>query len=193
MNQPIILAICGKSATGKDTLAKWLYKDLTARDIETSLLISHTSRPKRINEVEGIDYIFISKKHFLINLINNAYLEHTKFKDWYYGTPKATAISNINIGVFNIEGIMALHQCKDLTVIPIYLEDKLLTRLKRSRYRENKWKIEYIRRAFTDWKDFLKIKNILNDFTHHIILSEQEGVVRKTQIIEKMLKEWRVI
>lgn len=194
MSKPIILAICGKSATGKDSLAKWLYKDLTVRGVKTSSLVSHTSRPKRVNEVEGVDYVFLSKKEFLSNLINDEeYLEYTKFKDWWYGTPKSAVTSYLNIGVFNVEGIIALQKCEDFEVIPIYLEDKLFTRLKRSKERERKWRIEYIRRAFSDWKDFYKVKDVLASFSHYIVLTEQEGVVRKTQAIESALKEWSII
>lgn len=194
MNKPIILAICGKSATGKDSLAKWLYEDLLAREKSVTNIVSHTSRPKRLGENDGQNYIFISKKQFLINAINQKYLEYTRFRDWYYGTPKNSINCNINIGVFNVDGLISLYKYKkEYTIIPIYLEDNFFIRLKRSKDRENKYRLEHFRRAFVDFKDFINIKKILQNFEYSIIIKDTDGVLRKTNLIEKYLQDIGVI
>ena len=90
MSKPVIVAICGKSATGKDTLAKLLYNDLNRQGIAANLIISDTTRELRDNETKGVDYNFLDKITFLQKAINKEYLEYTKFRGWYYGTPKNT-------------------------------------------------------------------------------------------------------
>ena len=53
----IIFAICGKSAAGKDTLTNRVSKKLKIPKV-----ISCTTRPKRKNEIDGVDYKFINSQ-----------------------------------------------------------------------------------------------------------------------------------
>lgn len=59
-----IFIIMGKSGSGKDTILRKLEK--LYKEDYTKLLI-HTTRPKRENEVSGIDYYFDSKKDMCDN------------------------------------------------------------------------------------------------------------------------------
>lgn len=188
MSKPIVLAICGKSASGKDSLAKWLYRDLTYRNVPVNKIISHTTRPPREGETVT-DYKFISTIDFLHNAANIKYLEYTQFRGWYYGTPSDSILENkINIGVFNVDGIKSLMKHRDdYEIIPIYLEEKLSVRLLRSHDRENKWKIEFFRRALVDFKDFRDIKYYLKQFENSFYLKNETGVLRQSAIIERFL------
>ena len=38
--RPVIIAVCGKSATGKDTLANWLSSMLKINNIPVNIIIS---------------------------------------------------------------------------------------------------------------------------------------------------------
>ena len=48
--------------------------------------VSHTTRPLRPGEQDGIDYHFIGKDEFLTMVEHSAFLEHAKVFDNYYGT-----------------------------------------------------------------------------------------------------------
>lgn len=80
MTKPIIIAICGKSATGKDATAKWLVNTLNDMSYPAHLMVSDTTRPARVNEKHGIDYRFINKNTFIQELKRNNYFEHTEFR-----------------------------------------------------------------------------------------------------------------
>ena len=56
-----IIIISSPSGAGKTTLCKMILKKLK----NVMLSISYTSRNKRLNEVNGKDYYFVSKKKFV--------------------------------------------------------------------------------------------------------------------------------
>lgn len=172
MNKTVIIAICGKAATGKDTLAEKLSSLLGAHNI-----VSDTTRPKRKNEKDGIDYHFLSSLSFLKKIKTGKYLEHSCFNNWYYGTDIDEIHKNsINVGVFNKEGIEALLS-KDreyaYTILPVYLESNLLTRIKRY-IKRDRISYELVRRILVDEKDFKDFKEkVLSKFTYRIIIENQ--------------------
>ena len=50
--------------------------------------VSHTTRPKRSDEEEGIDYYFIDEVEAYRMILEDLFLEHTSFNTWIYGTSK---------------------------------------------------------------------------------------------------------
>lgn len=86
----MFLIICGKSASGKDTIAK----RLSRRGFET--LVSYTSRPMRDGEKDFVDYVFLTKQDFEQRIKEGRFIEYRSYKTlvngkediWYYGTPK---------------------------------------------------------------------------------------------------------
>ncbi len=140
IEKPLILAICGKSAAGKDTLANFLSNYLSSLGFHTHNMISVTTRPKRTKEVKDVDYYFVTEDAFQDLIKQRVLIEYSKFHKWYYGIPyNEVKRGCINIGVFNLEGLASLRKAKyDYTIIPIYINEKLGVRLRRSRDRENK-------------------------------------------------------
>lgn len=174
--KPVIVAICGKSATGKDTLAMWLLSMLKVINIPANIIVSDTTRPPRIFEKNNIDYNFLTENEFNYKIKNKAYLEYSSFNGWFYGTDKLAIIPNsINIGIFNLDGMSSLANYQDsFEIICVYLKCGLIQRLVRSYNRERKFKIEYIRRAHADHCDFKDIKNILKRFPNQFIFNSQQ-------------------
>lgn len=195
-SKPTLLAFCGKSATGKDTTAKWLHKQLNGMNIPNRIIISDTTRPPRVHERDGIDYYFIPEKDFIRGINRNAYLEWSYFRGWYYGTNKAELDSDtILIGIFNPEGIKSLREYHNnaFNVVPIYLEDNCFIRLNRSRDRERRWRLEFFRRVFVDWIAFLGFKKTVQSFRYYIILNDEVGVVKRTRDILFCLQDFNII
>lgn len=84
--------VSGPSGSGKTTLCEALLKDpFWGKRLRKS--VSVTTRPRRQGEVEGRDYIHVSRERFEKLLKQRAFLEHEKIFDFYYGTPK-TAIAD---------------------------------------------------------------------------------------------------
>lgn len=195
-SKPVLLAFCGKSATGKDTTVKWLHNQFNGMNIPNRVIVSDTTRPPRVSEKNGIDYYFISEEDFIRNLNRNKYIEWTCFRGWYYGTHKAEIDNEmILIGVFNPQGIKSLRERYNriFTIVPIYLEDNCSIRLNRSREREGRWRFEFFRRIFADWIDFRGIKKVIKSFRYHIILKNEVGVVRRARAILFDLQQFNII
>ena len=175
MTKPIIIAICGKSASGKDTLAKKLHRHLCKKNLDAGLIVSDTTRPKRDYEVQGVDYNYIPHMTFLDKQYGGEYLEWAEFKGWRYGTHRNEVSHAINIGVFNPTGTRKLFQHqRDFIIIPVLLEVNLFARLKRSYQRENRWQWEYLRRAWYDYKDFNTFDNEVRNARHWLILDDYD-------------------
>lgn len=189
-NKPIILAICGKSASGKDTLAKSLSASISPY-YKTNLIISDTTRPRRNGEQNGVDYNFLSERTFLQNIQDNKYFEYTVFRKWYYGTNKNSIKDDaVNIGVFNVAGLKhMIHLQHWYNIIPIYLDLSLEKRLKRSCQREKKFRIEFIRRALVDEKDFKDIRSLLSKYNYSLTFPLNNGIWT-VPMEDMVVREW---
>ena len=154
-----IIALCGKSGAGKDSLMMATFSRL---EEYLNPIISHTTRPKREKEVADKNYHFVSNDQFLTLIDENKMLETTCFNNWYYGTSiDSLSDSKINIGVFNPEGIINLLK-DDRTELEIYyITAKGKTRLIRQLNREENPNVdEIIRRYSADEIQFQKMNNI---------------------------------
>ena len=78
-----LIIISSPSGAGKTTLCKLLIKKMK----NISLSISYTSRNKRLNEIEGKDYFFVTKKKFEALKKNNFFIETAKNFNNHYGSP----------------------------------------------------------------------------------------------------------
>ena len=163
MNKINIIAICGKSATGKDTILKKVSEAADCKPI-----VSCTTRPKREEEIDNVDYHFLTLDEFTKRTMSGDMLEATIFNNWCYGTSlKELDPDKVNIGVFNPEGIEILLEDPriHLTIYYISVSDKI--RLMRALTREKNPTVrEIIRRYTTDEKDFSNFETFLF-LAHH--------------------------
>lgn len=159
-NKYTIVALFGKSGSGKDTLLnKIIYAKPTFNKI-----ISTTTRPKRNYEINDVDYHFLDEVAFTKELLENNLIEATSFQvtcstSWFYGTNiKDLSKDKVNVGVFNIEAIHAMLEDDRLKVCPVYIDASDKTRLLRNLSREQSPNChEICRRFIADEKDFLEI------------------------------------
>ena len=80
----VMLVLSSPSGAGKTTLTKKIqqkYKNF-------KISVSHTTRKARPNEINGIDYHFVSKDKFKDMLKNDEFYEHAEIFDNFYGTSK---------------------------------------------------------------------------------------------------------
>ena len=87
MRKGKIIIISGPSGSGKTTLHKKL---LASKKLKAKLVksISATTRPRRSNEKNGRDYLFLTPKQFSDKIQRGYFLEWQKVFDHYYGTPR---------------------------------------------------------------------------------------------------------
>jgi guanylate kinase len=81
---PLLAVISGPSGVGKDTLLQRL-KD---RGFDFAFVVTMTTRPQRVNEVDGKDYFFVSHATFTQMIETDELLEYSKVYGDYKGIPK---------------------------------------------------------------------------------------------------------
>ena len=86
MKKGLLIVFSGLSGVGKGTILAELMK---MEDLNLAYSVSMTTRDPRPGEVDGVNYFFVSKKRFLEAVKNGELLEHARFVDNDYGTPKA--------------------------------------------------------------------------------------------------------
>ncbi|XP_029935495.1 MAGUK p55 subfamily member 7 isoform X2 [Myripristis murdjan] len=78
-----LVVLVGPTGVGLNELKKKL---LIADPRHFSVTIPHTSRAKKGQESDGVEYHFISKHLFETDIHNNKFIEHGEYKGNYYGT-----------------------------------------------------------------------------------------------------------
>ena len=117
-----MLILSSPSGAGKTTITKKIQQKYQ----EFKISVSHTTRKPRPNEIEGIDYFFISIDEFKKKIKNNEFYEFAKIFDNYYGTSKGS-INNLlkqkNDILFDIDwqGTQQLSKFKELKFIKIFI------------------------------------------------------------------------
>ena len=88
-----MLILIGPSASGKTEVAK-----LLAKKYNITKIVTYTTRTPRVNEVNGVDYNFVSVEEFAKLTEENFFVETTYYNSNYYGTAKKieTILSSFN-------------------------------------------------------------------------------------------------
>ena len=86
--------ICGPSGVGKTSLVKELVCDTS-----WELSVSHTTRPPRAGEVDGVNYYFVDQKQFVAMKDRGEFLEYARVFGHYYGTSHKWVRDKLDAGV----------------------------------------------------------------------------------------------
>lgn len=119
-----LIVITGPSGVGKKTVWSPL-KD--KKELNWNFSISMTTRKKRPDETNGVDYFFLTKEEFEQAIANHELLEYATYAGNYYGTPinYVNELRNAGKNVFlEIEpqgGLQIIDYCKK------HHDDHLLT------------------------------------------------------------------
>ena len=84
-----MLVIVGPSASGKTQIVQQLIKIYNMEK-----LVTYTTRPMRVGEVDGKDYHFISKDEFDKKLSENFFIESVCYNGNCYGTSRSDLSDN---------------------------------------------------------------------------------------------------
>ena len=146
-----LIALCGKSAVGKDTILNEVIGDEDKNELFHKI-VSVTTRPKRKTEVDGVDYYFVDDS----DIPNLRLLELEHFNGWAYGTMQAELEEDrINLGIFTPRGIAQLAATGLVELTVVIVESDADIRLSRSLLRSfGEQVLEMCRRNIADAEDF---------------------------------------
>lgn len=168
-----VIALMGRSGVGKDSVLKEILKIRN----DFNRIVSYTTRPKRENEIEGKDYLFISPNRFTQEIYQGNLVECTEFNDWFYGTPYSSLKEDkINIGIFSPDAVDQLCADKNINLEIVLIVCSAKTMLLRQLNREENPDVdEIIRRYKADNRDF---DHIEQDFENISIVSNDGRTVK---------------
>lgn len=66
---------------------------------EIEVSVSHTTRPMRPGEKEGVDYFFIDEEQFISMVNEGAFIEHAKVFNHWYGTSVVQINKRLQFGI----------------------------------------------------------------------------------------------
>jgi guanylate kinase len=82
--QPLLIVISGPSGVGKDTVLQRMKE----RGLPFHFVVTANTRPIRPGEVDGVDYIFVTREKFAEMVESGELLEHALVYDQHKGIPK---------------------------------------------------------------------------------------------------------
>ena len=186
----LLIILSGPSGVGKETVRTRLDK---IRKFELTYSISMTTRSPRNQEVDGVNYYFVSEAEFKKNIENDNFLEYAKFVGNYYGTPrdKVEALRNAGHNVLleiEINGAkQVMSRVHDEAVISFFLMPPSLDVLE-ERIRKRKTESdEIIQERLNKGKEEMT----MTDNYDYVILNDKVNRAAKeiSDLIERKIKE----
>ncbi len=89
-----LILVSAPSGAGKTSLVKAALE----RDDNLVVAVSHTTRKRRSNEQDGVNYHFVSDDEFNAMVAADGFLEHANVFDHQYGTSKAEVDKHLEHG-----------------------------------------------------------------------------------------------
>ena len=192
-NEGVLLVISSPSGTGKTTICKKLLE----YDKNIHLSVSVTTRKKRKNEVEGIDYYFRSKKDFLNLKSQNSFIENALVFENYYGTLKSEVLEQLENGIdvlidIDWQGTRQITQAMKGNLIKIFLLPPSIDELKKRLSKRNSDSIKEINfrmskalkeiKHFDEYDYVLVNDNLDNTFQNIVKIIEVERLKLPKQL-----------
>ena len=184
-----LIIISSPSGAGKTTLCKLLLKKMK----NISLSISYTSRNKRLNEVNGKDYFFVSKNKFLNLKRKNYFIETATNFNNFYGSPYKI-INNLKKNqnlLFDIDWKGARKIRKNYgrsNIIDFFILPPSKNELKRrliKRGRENPKEIKLrLSYAYDEMKHFKEYKYVLINENIYRTVDQIKKIIEYNTLIE---------
>jgi guanylate kinase len=158
----LILILSSPSGAGKTTLAK----KIADKDNNFKVSVSYTTRASRPNEINGVDYNFVSIEEFQKLSNQNKFLEQAKVFGNYYGTLKGPIEQDLLEGkdyLFDIDwqGTEQVKKIMPSDIVTIFilppsiehLEDRLKKREERNKELIEQ-RMKMAKGEITHWKDY---------------------------------------
>ena len=187
----LILILSSPSGAGKTTLAKKIERS----DRNFKISVSYTTRTPRTNEVDGVDYNFVTIKKFQELASQDKFLEQAKVFGNYYATLKGPIEDNLAKGIdylFDIDwqGTEQVKKIMPSDIVSVFILppsiNDLESRLKK-RDEKNKELINQRMKMAKDeikhWKDYKYIvvnKDVENCFEQITKIIKIERELRST-------------
>jgi guanylate kinase len=177
--EPLLIVISGPSGVGKDTVVN----GMKARNTPFHFIVTANTRPKRPDEVDGVDYIFVSKTRFAEMIENDELIEYAVVYDDYKGIPKEQVQRGLDSGKdvvmrLDVQGASTIRKmCPEALLIFLTTssEEELVNRLKK---RKTESKDSLSIRIATARKEFTRIEEF-----DYIVVNREDELERTIDVV----------
>lgn len=175
-----LFVISAPSGAGKTSLVK----ALTDSEARITVSISHTTREKRPDEVEGINYYFIDETEFQRMINQGDFLEYATIFHHHYGTSHTWVEETLAKGLDVIleidwQGCQQI-KAKFPDCISIFVLPPSLAELSARLHKRNQDKPEIIKERLADARDTI---NHVNEFDYVVINEDFNRAVNDLKVI----------
>ncbi len=185
-----LIIISSPSGAGKTTLCKMLLKKMK----KISLSISYTSRSKRLNEIDGKDYFFVSKSKFADLKNKNYFIETSNNFKNLYGSPYKNIIlankSKENLlfdidwkGARKIRNKFNKSSIIDFFILPPSKKELKKRLIKRGRDNKNEINLR-LSYALNEMKHYKEYKYVLVNENVHKTVNEIKKIIEFSDFME---------
>ena len=185
----IMVILSSPSGAGKTTITKKIQQKYPSFKIS----VSHTTRKPRSNEVNGVDYYFVSSSEFEELINKNKFYEYAKIFENYYGTLKDNVDETIkkNDIIFDIDwqGTKKLSQFSNLKLIKLYLITENKSELKKRLIKRNLDSKKEVQKRFKSFEEDVKH---WNDYDYVIINKNLDTCFKQIEKIILKNKEKKI-
>ncbi len=179
-NENIMVILSSPSGVGKTTLTKKIQQKYHSFKIS----VSHTTRLPRSNEIDGVDYHFVSRKKFKSLIEEKKFYEFAKIFENYYGTLKDSVdkLITTNDIIFDIDwqGTKQFSKFKNLKIIKIFLIAENKEELRNRLVKRNQNTKEEINKRFKAFDEDVKH---WNDYDYIVINKNLEVCFKQIENI----------
>jgi guanylate kinase len=115
-----VFVVSGPSGVGKGAVIRALLSRPGSEKLHRA--ITATTRPKRDGETDGIDRFFYTEPEFVQRIEAGFFLEHVRYVDYRYGTPREQVAPHLDSGLdvvleIEVEGGLRVRDAEDGVVL----------------------------------------------------------------------------
>ena len=183
MKKGLLIVYSGPSGVGKSTILHEVLKD---ESLNLEFSVSMTTRLPREGEVDGKDYFFVSKETFKKAIEDDKFLEHARYVENYYGTPRDYVEQERNKGknvILEIDvqgGLQVIEKCSDC--ISIFIMPPSIDELRSRLSGRGTEKEEVINKRVDEAQREIKQGSV---YKYHVVNNDIETSIKEVSDILK--------
>lgn len=199
MNKGRLIVFSSPSGCGKGTMLAEILKNE-----RFCYSVSATTRSPRENEVDGVNYYFLTKEDFEAKIANGEFLEHAEYCDNYYGTLISEVDARLDAGLnvvleIEVKGAMAIRKLRPDALF-VFIAPPSVSELRRRLNKRGTEKQEIIDKRvaealnelpFAQKYDYVIVNDALEDAVSDffaVIRAEQLKSSAQSNFIEEVIK-----
>ncbi|XP_062859686.1 MAGUK p55 subfamily member 7 [Trichomycterus rosablanca] len=163
-----LIVLVGPTGVGLNELKRKL---LISGPQHFSVTIPHTSRAKRNQENDGVEYYFISKHLFETDIHNNKFIEHGEYKGHYYGTSLdsvRSVLAKNKVCLLDVQPQCLKHlRTAEFKPYVVFVKPPSIERLRETRKNSKIISSYYIFLCFNQEEDFQEMINAAQQMENH--------------------------